>query len=94
MTATRPDCAEFPAQDAVRRPSHGYGRPALTSRDQADILADVLGRPIAFVDATPAEVHDAAVAGGTPREAADAMENLNELFRRAGPGYSPTTSGP
>ena len=62
------------------------GPEALTAREQVEILADVVGRTIEFVDSTPEQVADAAIANGTPEPAARALQNLNEMFRagRAG----------
>ena len=66
---------------------HGYiltGPEALTDREQAGILADVLGRSIDVVDVTPQEFADASVAQGMPAEAAAAMRDLNETVFRVG----------
>ncbi len=68
---------------------HGYilnGPEALTSREQVDTLADVLGRAVEFVDVTPEQYAADSVANGVPPEAAAALRNLNEMFRvgRAG----------
>jgi len=68
---------------------HGYilnGPEALTSREQVEILSEVLGRTIDFVDVTPEQLAQDSVAHGTPVQLAEAMQNLNELFRvgRAG----------
>jgi uncharacterized protein YbjT (DUF2867 family) len=68
---------------------HGYilnGPQALTAREQVEILAEVLGRPIEFVPVTPEELARHSVEHGTPAELAGAVQNLNELFRagRAG----------
>ena len=68
---------------------HGYilnGPEALTSREQLEILSDVLGRTIDFVDVTPEQLARDSIERGTPVEAAAALQNLNELFRagRAG----------
>jgi uncharacterized protein YbjT (DUF2867 family) len=68
---------------------HGYilnGPQALTAREQVEILAEVLGRPIEFVPVTPEEFARHSVEHGTPAEMAGAVQNLNELFRagRAG----------
>ena len=68
---------------------HGYilnGPEALTSREQVEILGDVLGRNIEFEDVTPAEYTPIAVAHGTSQKEAEAIQNLNEMFRtgRAG----------
>lgn len=68
---------------------HGYilnGPEALTSREQVDILSDVLGRAIEFVDVTPEQFAADSIENGTPSEIAEALLNLNEMFRvgRAG----------
>jgi uncharacterized protein YbjT (DUF2867 family) len=68
---------------------HGYilnGPEALTAREQVQILSDVLGRTIDFVDVTPEQLAQASIEHGTPVQLAEAMQNLNELFRagRAG----------
>ncbi len=68
---------------------HGYilnGPEALTSREQVEILSDVLGRTIDFVDVTPEQLAQDSIERGTPVQLAEAMQNLNELFRagRAG----------
>lgn len=63
---------------------HGYilnGPEALMVREQVDILSDVLGRSIEFVDITPEQAAREAVERGTPIQLAGAMENLNEMFR-------------
>lgn len=63
---------------------HGYilnGPEALSTRDQVDILADVLGRDIAVEETTPAAVADAAIAAGTPEAQARGLQDLQELFR-------------
>jgi uncharacterized protein YbjT (DUF2867 family) len=68
---------------------HGYilnGPEALTAREQVEILSDVLGRTIDFVDVTPEQIAQDSIEHGTPVQLAEAMQNLNELFRagRAG----------
>ena len=68
---------------------HGYilnGPEALTSREQVEILSEVLGRSIDFVDVTPAQFAQESIEQGTPVPLAEALQNLNELFRvgRAG----------
>jgi len=68
---------------------HGYilsGPEALTSREQVEIIAEVLGRAIDFEDITPEQFARDSIERGTPAQAAEAMQNLNELFRagRAG----------
>jgi uncharacterized protein YbjT (DUF2867 family) len=63
---------------------HGYilnGPEALTAREQAGILSDVLERTIEFVDVTPGQAAKEAIERGTPARLAEAMQNLNELFR-------------
>jgi len=69
---------------------HGYiltGPEAMTTREQLDVLGDVLGKHIALVDTTPHEFAAAGVANGTtPAEMEPVIENLYTLFRagRAG----------
>ena len=68
---------------------HAYiinGPEALTAREQVEILADVLGRPLEFVPLTPEQFAQHSIEQGTPAEFAGAVQNLNELFRagRAG----------
>ncbi len=68
---------------------HGYilnGPEALTSREQVEILSEVLGRTIDFVDVTPGQFAQESIERGAPVPLADAVRNLNELFRagRAG----------
>jgi len=68
---------------------HGYilnGPEALTSREQVEILSDVLGRTIDFVDVTPEQLAQDSIERGTPVQLAEATQNLNEMFRvgRAG----------
>lgn len=68
---------------------HGYllgGPEALTTREQVDILADVLGGPIELIDVTPHEHAAATVAQGTPEQMGPVIENLYTMFRtgRAG----------
>jgi uncharacterized protein YbjT (DUF2867 family) len=68
---------------------HAYilgGPQALTAREQVEILADVLGRPIEFVPVTPEQFARQSIEQGTAPEIAAAVQNLNELFRagRAG----------
>ncbi|MGW2255930.1 NAD(P)H-binding protein [Kitasatospora sp. NPDC001660] len=62
------------------------GPQALTAREQVEILADVLGRPIEFVPVTPEQFAQHSIEQGTAPEMAAAVQNLNELFRagRAG----------
>ena len=63
---------------------HGYilnGPEALTARQQVQILSDVLGRTIEFVDVTPEQVANEDIERGTPTQMAEAMRNLNEMFR-------------
>lgn len=62
------------------------GPEALTSAEQVQTLADVLGVDVEFVDVTPEQLAKDSVAHGTPAPMAAALQNLNELFRagRAG----------
>ena len=63
---------------------HGYilnGPQALTVREQVEILSDVLGRTIEFVDVTPEQAAKAAIERGAPVQLAQAMQDLNEMFR-------------
>jgi uncharacterized protein YbjT (DUF2867 family) len=62
------------------------GPEALTAREQVEILADVLGRPIEFVPVTPEQFAQRSIEQGTPQDMARAVQDLNELFRagRAG----------
>lgn len=77
---------------ALTRDGHagrGYivnGPQALTAREQVEILADVLRRPIEFVPVTPEQFARRSIERGTPAAMAGAVQNLNELFRagRAG----------
>ena len=57
------------------------GSELLTTRQQVEILAGVLGRDIKFIEETPRQAAETAEANGTPAEAAEAMRNLNEFFR-------------
>jgi uncharacterized protein YbjT (DUF2867 family) len=68
---------------------HGYilnGQQALTAREQVEIIADVLDRRIEFVPVTPEQLAHDSVEHGMPAERAEALRQLNELFRagRAG----------
>ena len=67
-----------------RHVGKGYlltGPEALTSREQVEIIAEVIGRSIDFEDVTPHEFAQAAIQRGTPPEQAHLMERLNEVFR-------------
>ena len=69
---------------------HGYlltGPEALTTREQIDILAAVLGRDIAFEDVTPAQLAQDGVRTGTPAPEAAAMQDLHEMFRAGRAGF-------
>ena len=68
---------------------HGYilsGPHALTAREQVEIIADVLGRDIRFVAVTPEQFARDGVKHGMRADRADALRQLNEIFRagRAG----------
>ena len=63
---------------------NGYilaGPEALTVRQQVEILSDVLGRTIEFVAVTPEQAAKEAIERGTPVQLAEAMKDLNEMFR-------------
>jgi uncharacterized protein YbjT (DUF2867 family) len=63
---------------------HGYilnGPEALTVREEVAILSDVLGRTIEFVAVTPEQAAKEAMKRGTPAPLAEAMQQLNEMFR-------------
>ena len=68
---------------------HGYilnGPEALTSREQVGILSDVLGRAVDFADVAPDKLARDSIEQGIPERLAEALQNLNEMFRagRAG----------
>lgn len=68
---------------------HAYlltGPQALTSREQVEILADALGRSIAFEETTTEELARDSIDHGTPVQDAEAMQNLNEMFRASRAG--------
>lgn len=77
----------------LTEPGHegrGYiltGPQALTSREQVETPADVLGRPLTYVDVTPREYAEAAVAHGAPAAMAPALENLCTMFRTGRAGF-------
>jgi uncharacterized protein YbjT (DUF2867 family) len=63
---------------------HGYilnGPEALSAREQVEILADVLGREIAFVPVTPDELARGMIEQGIAPARADAVRQLSEVFR-------------
>jgi uncharacterized protein YbjT (DUF2867 family) len=57
------------------------GPEALTTRAQAETIAEVIGRPIAFEEVTPHEFAQASIERGTPPEQAYQMERLHETLR-------------
>ena len=68
---------------------HGYilnGPEAVTSREQVETLSDVLGHTIDFEDVTPEQFARDSIARGTPAPAAEALQNLNEMFRTSRAG--------
>jgi uncharacterized protein YbjT (DUF2867 family) len=87
LAVTDPDDIARVAVAALTEEGHvgkGYlltGPEALTSRQQVEIIADVIGRPIEFEDVTPHEFATAAIEQGTPPEHAHRMERLHEVFR-------------
>lgn len=63
---------------------NGYlltGPEALTTREQVETIAEVIGRSIDFEDVTPHEFAQAAIARGTPPMQAHQMERLHEVLR-------------
>ncbi len=69
---------------------HGYilnGPEALTTQEQTQILGEVLGRTIEFVDVTPAQFAQTMIDHGTPAEQAFALQELNEMFRVGRAGF-------
>jgi uncharacterized protein YbjT (DUF2867 family) len=63
---------------------HAYvltGGKLLSVREQVEILSEVLGQPIRYVDQGLDEAHRTIVARGTPSELAAAARELNEAFR-------------
>ena len=57
------------------------GPEALTTREQVQIIAEVIGRPIDFQDVTPREYAQAAIQRGTPPEQARQMEAQYHVLR-------------
>ncbi|MGH3260460.1 MAG: NAD(P)H-binding protein, partial [Trebonia sp.] len=57
------------------------GPQALTAREQVEIIAGAIGRPVDFEDVTPHQFAEAAIQRGTPPEQARLIERLNEVFR-------------
>jgi uncharacterized protein YbjT (DUF2867 family) len=57
------------------------GPQALTNREIARILSDDLGREIRYVDLPPAALRQALVTAGVPEWSADALLDLQQLYR-------------
>ncbi|GAA4930813.1 hypothetical protein GCM10023224_08270 [Streptomonospora halophila] len=68
------------------------GLESLTAREQAQILAETLGRRVEFAAPAPEEYARTSIENGTPAASAAALQDLHELFRahRAGVGASTT----
>lgn len=69
---------------------HGYvlnGPEALTTREQTEILSEVLDRTIEFVDVTPEQFAGTMIEQGVPAEQAHAVQDLNEMFRAGRAGF-------
>jgi uncharacterized protein YbjT (DUF2867 family) len=57
------------------------GNELLTVRQQVEILAGVLGRTIEYIEITPDEAAQAAIARGGDKASVEAIRDLNELLR-------------
>jgi uncharacterized protein YbjT (DUF2867 family) len=57
------------------------GGELLTVKQQTQILSDVLGRPIQYLEQTPEQAADVLLAQGAAAELVAATRDLNELFR-------------
>lgn len=57
------------------------GNELLTVRQQVEILAGVLGRTIKYIEITPDEAAQAAIARGGDKASVEAIRDLNELLR-------------
>jgi uncharacterized protein YbjT (DUF2867 family) len=62
------------------------GPEALTNLRIAEILSSALGREIKYVDLPPQQMKQALLAAGMPEWNADALLDLNELYRSGGAG--------
>lgn len=60
------------------------GPAALTNAEVAQILSDDLGREIRYVDLPPAQFKQALLAAGVPEWSADALIDLQRLYREGG----------
>jgi uncharacterized protein YbjT (DUF2867 family) len=87
LAMTDPEDIARVAVAALTEDAHvgkGYlltGPEALTSREQVETIAEVIGRSIDFQDVTPHEFAQAAIQRGTPPDQAHLMERLNEVLR-------------
>jgi uncharacterized protein YbjT (DUF2867 family) len=57
------------------------GGELLTVKQQTQILSEVLGRPIQYLEQTPEQAAEVLLAQGAPAELVAATRDLNELFR-------------
>jgi uncharacterized protein YbjT (DUF2867 family) len=74
--------ARVPTED--RHVGHGHilnGPEALTAREEVEILSDVRGRTVEIVDVTPEQAAKESIERGPAIQLAEAMQNLNEMFR-------------
>jgi uncharacterized protein YbjT (DUF2867 family) len=60
------------------------GREALSNARIAGILSDVTGREIRYFDLSPEQFKQALLAAGTPEWSADALVDLQQLYRQGG----------
>ena len=60
------------------------GPEALSNTQVAEILSDVLGRQIRFVNLDPPQLKQALLSAGTPEWSADALLDLQRLYREGG----------
>ena len=60
------------------------GPEPLSNAQAAEMLSDVLGRPIRFVNLDPAQLRQALLSAGTPEWSAEALLDLQRLYREGG----------
>ena len=63
------------------------GPEALSPSEQTSILADVLGKALEYIDATPEEEAQKRREAGVPEFMVNARQNLDELFRAGRAGF-------
>ena len=69
------------------------GPEALTNSEIARILSDELGREIRFINLPPAKLMEALLAAGVPEWNADALLDLQRLYREGKAGKVSSGSG-